>query len=177
MINAKRYGAQNMIGKLESVIVRRPGRSFGEADPQQWHYTGVPNLDIARAEHSAFTEIIQNQIGAEIIYHDVDLPEHADAIYVHDPILICDAGDILLRMGKALRRGEEAALGKTLTALEIPVHYELSAPAMAEGGDLLWLDDDTLAVGQGFRTNAAAFAQLREALPDTDLIPVHLPYD
>ena len=34
-----------------------------------------------------------------------------------------------------------------------------------------------MAVGQGFRTNAAGLAQLREAVPaDVELVPVQLPY-
>ena len=36
----------------------------------------------------------------------------------------------------------------------IPIAAELTAPALAEGGDTLWLDDTTLVVGLGYRTNA-----------------------
>jgi dimethylargininase len=38
--------------------------------------------------------------GAEVIEHDQPLPGLADAMYVHDPVLICDRGAILMRMGK-----------------------------------------------------------------------------
>jgi N-dimethylarginine dimethylaminohydrolase len=34
----------------------------------------------------------------------------------------------------------------------------LEAPALADGGDLLWLDSRTLVVGRGFRTNDAGAA-------------------
>ncbi len=45
------------------------------------------------------------------------------------------------------------------------------------GGDCLWLDEQTLAVGLGFRTNAEGLAQLKEALgPAIDIVPVELPY-
>jgi N-dimethylarginine dimethylaminohydrolase len=79
-------------------------------------------------------------------------------------------------MGKSLRRGEEEALAATLERHGVPVAGRLAAPAVAEGGDLMWLGPDTLAVGQGFRTNAAALDQLRSLLPDVELIPVPLPY-
>ena len=46
----------------------------------------------------------------------------------------------------------------------MPVVGRLTAPATADGGDLCWLDETTLAVGRGYRTNAAAHAQLTEIL-------------
>ena len=56
--------------------------------------------------------------------------------------------------------------------------YTLHGQARAEGGDLLWLDHDTLAVGQGFRTNEQGLEQLQEALQGLGVrvIPVPLPY-
>jgi N-dimethylarginine dimethylaminohydrolase len=79
-------------------------------------------------------------------------------------------------MGKALRRGEEEALAAVFERLGVPIHYRLHGPAVAEGGDLMWLDDKTLAVGLGFRTNAEGLRQLGEALPEVALLPFDLPY-
>ena len=79
-------------------------------------------------------------------------------------------------MGKPLRQGEEAAIGKALEKAGIPIHYKLCGEALAEGGDLLWVDEKTLAVGLGFRTNVEGMSQLAEALPDIEIIPVQLPY-
>jgi N-dimethylarginine dimethylaminohydrolase len=52
----------------------------------------------------------------------------------------------------------------------------MEAPATAEGGDTLWLDDRTLLVGRGYRTNDAGVSALRQALPDADVIAFDLPY-
>lgn len=169
------YGSQSMVASLKRVVVRRPNATFGEADPQTWHYTAQPDLNKAQKEHDSFVETLI-QGGCEIIYHEVDLPDHADAIFTHDPVLVCDQGAILLRMGKPLRRGEEEAIGHALEQNGIPIHYRLHGEALAEGGDLLWIDQNTLAVGLGFRTNQAGLDQLQEALPDTKIIPVQLPY-
>ena len=67
-------------------------------------------------------------------------------------------------MGKPLRRGEEAAQREAYERLGIPIYATLSGEARAEAGDMLWMDESTLAVGMGFRTNAEAVRQLREAL-------------
>lgn len=174
---SRTYGSQSMVGDLQVVLVRRPDNAFGSADPDQWHYTDAINLDIAQQEHDALVQILQTH-GSEVIYHDAALPNHADAIFVHDPVIISDRGAILLNMGKEKRRGEEAAMRQTLQKAGIPIHYQLSGDACAEGGDLLWIDEKTLAVGQGFRTNQAGLAQLVEAFvgSDIEVVPVQLPY-
>ncbi|MBI1881055.1 MAG: amidinotransferase [Chloroflexi bacterium] len=173
----KDYGSQSMIAPLRRVLVKRPDEAFAVDDPVKWHYTSQPNLALAQQEHDALVASL-TQAGVEVIYHDELLPDHADAIYVHDPALVTDRGAIILSMGKILRQGEEAAMARRFEALGIPILYTLHGSARAEGGDLLWLDKHTLAVGQGFRTNVEGLQQLREALHglEVELIPVQLPY-
>jgi N-dimethylarginine dimethylaminohydrolase len=119
-------------------------------------------LAVAQQEHDRLAAILR-QAGAEVIYHDEAQPGRADAIFVFDPALITDRGAVILSMGKALRRGEEAAMARCFERLGIPIHYRLQGQALAEAGDMLWIDSDTLAVGLGFRTNAEAVRQLKEA--------------
>ena len=171
------YGGQNMIDPLRRVLVRRPDEAFGGADPARWHYTSRPDLDEARREHDALVDLLRSA-GAEVIDHSEPQPERADSIFVFDPVLITDRGTVLLRMGKALRRGEEEALGRRLQEAGVPILGALRGEATAEGGDLLWLDRHTLAAGQGFRTNAEGLRQLREILAPlgVEVVPVELPY-
>lgn len=174
---SKTFGSQSMISPLRRVLVRRPDEAFGRADPVLWHYTSRPNLALAQQEHDDFVTSLR-QAGTEVIYHDESQPERADAIFVHDPALVTDRGAIILSMGKALRRGEEAAIARRFETLDIPILYTLHGEALAEGGDLMWLDEQTLAVGLGFRTNAEGLRQLQEALTELGVtcIPVQLPY-
>ncbi len=173
----KNYGSQSMIAPLRKVLVKRPDKSFENADPAKWHYTSRPNLKDARQEHDTFVSLLR-QAGTDVIYHDEPQPDRADALYVFDPVIITDQGAVILRMGKDLRRGEEIPMAKCLEVLGIPVYYSLHGQALAEGGDLLWLDHNTLAVGLGFRTNAEGLRQLKEALSrlDVNVMPVELPY-
>jgi len=171
------YGSQSMVEPLRRVLVKRPDQAFAVDDPARWHYSGRPDLEIACQEHDALVSILR-QAGAEVIYHDEFLPDHADAIFVHDPVIVTDRGAVILKMGKTLREGEEGAVARCLERLGVPVYYTLHGEAWAEGGDLLWIDHDTLAVGQGFRTNAEGLRQLKEALAEmgVGVIPVQLPY-
>ena len=173
----KPFGSQSMVEPLRRVLVKRPDQAFVVDDAAVWHYSDVPNLEIARQEHDDFVAIL-HRAGAEVIFHVEYQPGRADAIYVHDPAIVTEKGAVILRPGKDLRRGEEAAMARRLAELGVPVTYALHDGAMAEGGDLLWIDRHTLAVGQGFRTNAEGLRQLAEALKglEVQLIPVQLPY-
>lgn len=173
----KRYGSQSMIAPLRTVLVKRPEEAFAVEDPAAWHYTARPDLTIARQEHDALASLLR-QAGAEVIYHDEPQPDHADAIFTFDPAIVTGKGAIILSMGKPQRRGEEAAMARRFESLGVPIHYTLHGDARAEGGDLLWLDHDMLAVGLGFRTNAEGLRQLREALAaiGASVLPVELPY-
>jgi N-dimethylarginine dimethylaminohydrolase len=152
-----------MVAPLRHVLVRRPDAAFGAADPERWHYTARPDLAAAQAEHDALVATLR-QSGAEVIYHDAPQPDRADAIFVFDPLLMTDAGAVVLSMGKELRRGEEAAMAARLAELDIPVLAALEGDARAEGGDMFWLDEQTLAIGIGFRTNAAGARQIADAI-------------
>lgn len=171
------FGAQTMVEPLRRVLVKRPDAAFANADPACWNYTSRPDLDAARREHDALVEILRGA-GAEVIDHPEPQPERADSIFVFDPAIVTDHGSVILRMGKELRRGEEAALARRLQEVGVPILAALDGDALAEGGDLLWLDARTLAVGQGFRTNAEGLRQLREILAGigVEVLHVELPY-
>lgn len=171
------FGGQNMVDPIRRVLVRRPDAAFAVENPTRWHYVSRPDLVSAQQEHDQLVEVL-HQAGAEVEYHDVAQPDRADAIYVFDPILMTDRGAVVLRMGKSLRQGEEEALAGRLRELGVPRVGTLTGEALAEGGDLLWLDDRSLCVGIGFRTNAEGCRQLRQMLAadGIDVWSVDLPY-
>ena len=173
----KHYGSQSMVAPLRRVLMRRPDQSFAVDDPELWHYTARPDLAVAQQEHDNLVATLR-RAGAEVIEHAAAQPGRADAIFVFDPALVTDNGAIMLSMGKDLRRGEEQAMARRFAELGVPVLATLHGDARAEGGDLLWIDHDTLVVGLGFRTNAEGLRQLRAALEPigVTVVPVDLPY-
>jgi len=166
-----------MVAPLRTVLVRRPDYSFAVSDPQRWGYTARPDLGAAEAEHDAFVALLRDS-DVDVRYHEGAQPERADAIFVHDPAIVTDRGAIVLRMGKDLRRGEEGSMADAFGNMGIPLLATLQSPATAEGGDLLWVRPDLLAVGQGFRTNSEGLNQLHRVLKEVGVRtePVDLPY-
>jgi len=171
------YGAQGMTGRLRRVVMRRPGEAMAAADPAAWHYAGAIDFEEARRVHDEFADALRAW-DVEVLYHEEPLPEHSDSVFVFDPALVTDRGSLLLSMGKAARRGEEAPLGRALELHGVPTYGRLEGEARAEGGDTLWLDHDTLAVARGFRTNAEGVRQLRALLAPlgVTVLDYDLPY-
>jgi N-dimethylarginine dimethylaminohydrolase len=81
-------------------------------------------------------------------------------------------------MGKPQRAGEPAMHEATLRALGCTIIGAIEAPGQLEGGDVIWLDERTVAVGRSYRTNDSGIAQLRALLGDSidELIIVPLPH-
>ena len=166
-----------MVTTLKRVLVKRPDEGFAVEDYKKWHYTAQLDLAEAQREHDEFVEIMRNE-GVEVLFHPELQPDHADSIFTYDPAIITDEGAIIFQMGKRLRKGEEKPMERRLKELDIPIHYRINGEATVEGGDTLWLDEETLALGQGFRTNKAGLVQMKEALEPigVKVIPVDLPY-
>jgi dimethylargininase len=164
---------QSMTAPLRRVLVRPPG-----ADLSHWREYGwrsEPDAARIAEEHEGLCAALE-QAGAQVVVGEPPADGNMDAIYVFDPALLTDAGAILLRPGKESRRDEVAAIRADFEAHGIPIAAELTAPALAEGGDTLWLDENTLVVGLGYRTNATGAAQIAVALPTVDVLTVDLPH-
>ena len=168
-----RYGSASMWGTLERVLVRRPLPEDVEGW-REYGWRGAPEPARAAEEHEALCVLLE-EAGAEVVVSEHD-PGNPDAIYVYDPTLVGRHGAVLLRPGKDGRRREPGATAAGLKAAGVPVAARLEAPACVEGGDTVWLDESTLLVGHGYRTNAAGIAALAEAFPGVDVIAFDLPH-
>ena len=162
-----------MTGTLERVLVRPP-LPEDTARWREYRWRAAPDHAAAAAEHEVLVGLLE-EAGSEVVVSRHD-PGNPDAIYVYDPVLVGREGAVLLRPGKEGRRTEPAALASVLEAAGVPVAGEVAGPALAEGGDTLWLDETTLLVGIGYRTNEAAIPALEAAFPGVDVIAFDLPH-
>jgi dimethylargininase len=126
-------------------------------------------------EHEAFRALL-GDAGVEVIVAATPHSLDPDAIYVYDPALVTDDGAVMLRPGKEGRRGEVEVMAADFVEAGLPIAGRLDAPAMVEGGDTLWLDERTLLVGRGYRTNDEGIRQLAEVLPGVDVVAFDLPH-
>jgi dimethylargininase len=159
---------------LRRVLVRRP-RAEELSSWRELGWRSEPDPREIVREHEELCELLTGA-GAEVLVAEAPVPGDADAIYAYDPVLIGPDGALLLRVGKEGRRGEPAALASALEQAGVPIVARMEAPATADGGDMFWLDERTLLVGRGYRTNDAGIAWLRAQLPDAVVIAFDLPH-
>jgi dimethylargininase len=168
-----RFGLPNMTAPLRRVVLRAPR----EGDLRFWREYGwraEPDAAAIAREHEALCELL-TRTGAEVVLAEAALDGDPDAIYTYDPALVADGGVVLLHPGKEGRRGETEALGADLERAGVPVAGRLGPPALAEGGDIIRLDERTLLVGLGYRTNDAGAAELGQ-LTGLDVLTFDLPH-
>jgi len=167
------YGCESMVTTLRRVLVRPPE----VAACSRWEEFGwrsAPDPAGLLAEHEALCSVLDSS-GAEVVVGK-PVAGGLDAIYTFDPAIVSRRGAVVLRLGKELRRPEAAVTAGDMADAGIPVAATLEPPAVADGGDTIWLDEGTLLVGRGYRTNAAGVASLRDALPGVEVVEFDLPY-
>ncbi|MGE5690300.1 MAG: dimethylarginine dimethylaminohydrolase family protein, partial [Pseudomonadota bacterium] len=162
-----------MTRPLRRVLVRPPAPT-ALAAWREYGWRAEPDAEAIAAEHAAFRAALA-EAGVDVVVAESD-PGNPDAVYVYDPALVTPRGAVVLRPGKAGRRGEAHLIERDLERVGIPVFARIEAPGEVEGGDTLWLDDANLAVGLGYRTNREGAPQLRAVLPDVEVIEFDLPY-
>jgi N-dimethylarginine dimethylaminohydrolase len=173
-VTARQYGGQTMTATLRRVLVRSP-RAEDRAAWRAYGWRAEPDPGPMADEHEAFRDLLADA-GAEVVLGQTPIGLCPDQIYVHDPALVTDRGAVLLRPGKEGRRIEVDAMAVDMVEAGLPLADRLEAPAMAEGGDMLWLDERTLLVGRGYRTNDEGVRALADALPDVDVVVFDLPH-
>ncbi|MFN0194708.1 MAG: dimethylarginine dimethylaminohydrolase family protein [Aestuariivirga sp.] len=159
------FGSFNMWGPLRKVAVRRPAEAMvseakiaAEWKPLNYHST--PKFVEAQAEYAAFEDIL-NRAGAETIYLPYNDDLTLDSLYAHDALIVTPRGLVRPWMGKPARRAEAQVNGAFLEKLGFPIAGEIAPPGLIEGGDLVWIDRNTLLAGIGYRTNLEGVKQLQ----------------
>ena len=168
------FGAQSMTAPLHEVLVKRPGPAFGAAFDDPAHgFLHACNLEIARAEHDRFVEVLAS-LGptVHVLEEETDSP---DLVYTFDPLLVSDRGAIPLRPAKPNRMGEPAVLEAWTRGHGIPTVGRIEALGTIEGGDTFWMRPDLLCVGRTLRTNDAGARQLA-AIVGGDVRIFDVPY-
>jgi dimethylargininase len=170
----KAYGCQSMVDRLRRVLVRPPAAGAWAAW-KSYGWRSEPDPVRLEEEHEEFRAVLE-EAGAEVVVAATPHALDPDAIYAYDPALVTDEGALLLRPGKEGRRGEVEVMGADLVEAGVPVAARIEAPGTVEGGDTLWLDESTLLVGRGYRTNDEGIRQLVDGLPGVAVVPVDLPH-
>ena len=174
--------AHSETGKIKSLFLKNVEQAFiGEKHiGQYWeklNFLSKPDFGTALDEYTAFQSILKSQV-EEIHSLPNDSLVNMDSIYCRDASIATNSGMIICNMGKEARANEPFAEQRAFEAAGIPILGSIRAPGTLEGGDVSWLDENTLAVGHTYRTNLEGIAQLTVLLAPlgVHVITVPLPH-
>ena len=171
----------NEHGSIARLVLKHARDAFGsqaECDRQALPlgFTAVPDFHAAIREYDAFAAAVSAS-GAVVSFLPADPRVGLDSIYVRDASLMTPRGAVLCRMGKPLRKTEPDVQGEAFRATGITVLGSIEPPGRIEGGDVVWFDEHTVAVGRGYRTNDEGIRQFTAVLgPGVDVVVVPLPH-
>ena len=178
----KEFGCQDMTKPIKRILIKHPNSAYKtqaniDEQAKNLNYFGTPNFEQAINDYNKFLNILKS-FDIEIHTLPADNKTSLDSIYTHDPCLISNSGVILCSMGKQLRKSEPEMIANYFSSIGIPIAGEITPPGNLEGGDIVWIDDRTVAVGVGYRSNLEGINQLKSILgSDVDtIIPVDLPH-
>ena len=171
------FGVSSMTRRLKTVGMLKPMEALRNADPYRWHYGHSFDPTKLDSNYSSFTKILANQ-DVEILWMNPANNEIADSIFTYDASFMTQKGAILLSPGKQLRKGEEKIHEAFYKNNDIPIIGKTSGLAIAEGGDMFWLDEETLVIGKGFRTNQIGVEQIKRILTpfNIEVVSFDLPF-
>lgn len=173
---------QSEYGTLQSVFIKKAADAFVDASTirQQWqalNFLSEPDFQQAQNEYHHFEKFLRTT-NPEIHHFEADASVTMDSMYCRDASIATDKGMIICRMGKEGRMNEPQAALKVYEKAGIPILGKIESPGTVEGGDVAWLDQNTLAIGRTYRTNAEGIRQMRALLAPcgVSVVEVQLPH-
>ena len=171
-----------MVNGVKRILLKHPRDAFlnqqkVNSESKELSYPSPPDLDLAVKQYDLFVDLIKS-FGSEVYFLPPDNNTSLDSIYTHDPCTMTDNGLIVCNMGKLERSSEPDHIERFFQSMNIPIIGKIKRPGTLEGGDIVWINEHTVAVGEGYRSNLEGINQFQKILGEqvTEVIPVALPH-
>jgi dimethylargininase len=155
---------------MPTALVRPPGPRL--ADGLVTHIDRVPvDGQLARSQWERYVDTLQ-RTGWDTVEVDA-APDHPDAVFVEDTVVVFGGLAVLARPGAAVRRDEVTATAAVVERLGYDTAF-IEPPGTLDGGDVLKVGAQVY-VGHGGRTDADGIAQLTTLLRPRGLTVTAVP--
>ena len=171
-------GISNEYSRLEAVLLHRPGLEITDlVDPDAVQMLALPDPKVAEDQHNSIAEAYRKE-GVAIHYVDPSCTPSPNLMFVADLMFMTPEGVIVARPASTVRAGEERWVARRLADLGVPVLRCVGGRGVFEGADAIWIDEDTVFIATGHRTNAEGARQVEVTLCEIGVEVVHvgLPY-
>jgi N-dimethylarginine dimethylaminohydrolase len=160
------FGVRSHYAPLRAVMLAEPGeeQNYPE-DPRDWLMTARPDLPLLRAQTDAL-EAVYGAEGVTVHRHRPARTPPPNHLFQCDLYFVTPEGAILARMAARQRAGEERGAAEGLARIGVPILHTVRGTGTFEGADAMWLDDHTVLVAVGRRTNAEGYRQVAAVLAE-----------
>jgi len=178
------YGAQSEYNPLRKVLMHTPRESIERVNESNYdRYLFMTPVFKRRfiEEHEAFVDLLRSE-GVEVILVEDLVRENEAALakirdqpnltYVRDTISITKDGYVRMKMAAKVRKPEPQISEWAVRKLGIPCLLRVRDTALLEGGDFVYLDEETLMIGVGRRSNRQGAIQFANKALEKNLARV-----
>ncbi len=160
------YGVRSHVAPLRAVLLAQPGEEQRYAEePGAWLMLERPDLPTLQAQTEALAAFYRSQGVTPHLFRPARLPT-PNHLFQCDLFFMTPEGAVLARMAAQQRAGEERGAAEALASIGVPILLTPRGDALFEGADAMWLDERTVLIGTGKRTNAAAVRQIAPLLAE-----------
>ena len=170
-----RCGYRSEFTPLRAVLLARPPDSLASVQD-----AGVRlmlhdvDLGAMRAQAETIGEAYRrNEVEVHVMHPPPSAPPNI--IFMRDLFFMTPGGAVLGRMASQQRAGEERHVAHALAWAGFPILRTVTGSATFEGADALWLDDETVVIGVGFRTNGSGAEVVQDVLWEQHIRAVTVP--
>ena len=168
------WGAQTHTGRMEMVMVHRPGEEneAPEIDQDLAFFNlpkGKPNLEVMQKEHDDFTQLLRDH-GVEVIYLNPAPPlvgtygiPLRSLVYARTATVV-NGGAIIDRNACHYKRGMEWFYTRRLMEIGCPILYTVHGMGSFEASDMIIIDRKCVLIAKSCRTNEEGIRQVRQIL-------------
>jgi N-dimethylarginine dimethylaminohydrolase len=173
-----KWGVTNDVGKIRSILMRRPGKEMEiidvnnwdpmlgmiiDKDKYYWRSNKAPDIKKMQDQHDNLARILrENDI--TVYYVEENLCNSTKSVYTRDPFIMVKGGAIIGRLSRMMRKGEERAITQTLAKLGVPILRTLNSTSLMEGGGFAWINKEYAVLAIGIAGNDEGADQVEEVL-------------
>jgi len=147
---------------LRAVLLHRPGPEIEAVseDPDAVQMLAPIDIERVRREHDALAEAYRSE-GVTVHYLEPVTIPPPNTMFMCDLLFMTSEGAVLARPASTVRTGEEVHVARRLADLGVPILRSVRGGGVFEGADALWVDERTVLLTTGLRTNDEGSAQVQ----------------
>ncbi|MFW6041204.1 MAG: dimethylarginine dimethylaminohydrolase family protein [Thermoplasmatota archaeon] len=163
--DGENFGVTSNFKKLKRVLLHRPGEEVNvvKGNEKHWRWRGEIDAEVLKEDWDRLKNTFEEE-GVQVDLLQDFYPDKPYLYFMRDQAVVTPAGAIISRMALTERKGEEHPVMKKLVNLDIPIIYTVHGFGTFEGGNFMFIDDETAVVGESIKTNPEGIRQIRNVL-------------